>query len=62
MAHHGSTSPPRRVLAVDDDPVSTLIIENELPDQFLVDTAHSGEEALERIERVMPDIILLDVI
>ncbi|WP_242518184.1 EAL domain-containing protein [Thiorhodovibrio litoralis] len=33
-----------------------------MADQFLVDTAHSGEETLERIEPVMPDIILLDVV
>lgn len=61
MKQKHAETPQRRILAVDDDPVSTLIIEEALAGQFLIDTARSGEEALECFTRVTPDLVLLDV-
>jgi EAL domain-containing protein (putative c-di-GMP-specific phosphodiesterase class I)/DNA-binding response OmpR family regulator/GGDEF domain-containing protein len=52
----------RRILAVDDDAVTQLIIEDALADRFQVDTAASGEQALALFEQLHPDLVLLDVI
>lgn len=51
-----------RILAVDDDPITTLIIEDSLAHRFHVDIVSSGEQALQIFEQLSPDLILLDVL
>lgn len=51
------------VLVVDDDPSALKIINNCLKESgFRTAIATSGKIALERVERIHPDLILLDVI
>ncbi|HUR51769.1 MAG TPA: response regulator transcription factor [Mycobacteriales bacterium] len=57
-------SPPvRRVLLVEDDPAVrdglAVVLEIE-PDLLLVGTASSGQEAVERMRALEPDVVLLD--
>jgi CheY-like chemotaxis protein len=53
---------PTRVLVVDDNPDSVIIIRGMLePRGYVVTTASSGAEALEITRRELPDVILLDV-
>ncbi|MBK5941480.1 putative bifunctional diguanylate cyclase/phosphodiesterase [Halochromatium roseum] len=49
------------IFAVDDDPITTLIIEDSLAHRFQVEIASSGEQALQLFEQLNPDLILLDV-
>jgi len=56
------SSPQRCVLVVDDNPtVRDLIRINLELDGYAVVTAGDGEEALELVERVHPDLVTLDV-
>jgi two-component system, OmpR family, response regulator VicR len=52
-----------KIMVVDDEPdlleVVRLILEN---DGYQVVTAGSGQEALDKLEKEMPDLILLDII
>jgi len=52
-----------KIMVVDDEPdlveVVKLILES---DGYQVVTALSGQEALDKIEREMPDLVLLDII
>src|SRR5919197_453927 len=51
------------VLMVDDDPQLRGMLGYALrQDDFQVEEASSGEEALEMLERLQPDIVLLDVL
>ena len=52
-----------RVLIVDNDPVTQKYCASLLEKQcgYEITLAHSGQEALELVERVEPDLILLDV-
>ncbi len=51
------------VLVIDDDPMACDIIEGFLyQDGYEMAFAHSGREALEIIDAVQPDIVLLDVL
>ena len=51
------------VLMVDDDPQLRVMLGYALrQDDFQVEEASSGEEALETLERLQPDIVLLDVL
>ncbi len=53
---------PARVLVVDDEPTARRALESLLADEgYVVDTASSGEEALERLAERAPDILLTDV-
>ncbi len=50
------------ILAVDDEPVNLELLEAVLlPVGFKIETAASGQEALEKIKQVNPNLILLDV-
>lgn len=51
----------KKILAVDDNPDNTAIIEELLSDRYDLRTAASGEEALETAMDFQPDIILLDI-
>lgn len=52
-----------KILIVDDDPNIIFLIKTTLSKEpkYLIDSAESGEAALEKIEADMPDIVLLDV-
>lgn len=53
---------PARVLVVDDEPTARRALESLLLDEgYLVDTASSGEEALERLAERAPEVLLTDV-
>jgi two-component system, OmpR family, response regulator VicR len=51
-----------KIMVVDDEPdvvdLVKLVLES---DGFSVVTAYSGKEALEKIDREMPDLVLLDI-
>jgi DNA-binding response OmpR family regulator len=52
---------PRRVLVVDDEPAIRLLAQRALEYRgFTVDTASDGMEALEKVRRWSPDLVLLD--
>lgn len=54
--------PPRRVLVVDDsDTIRSLIALNLAMDGFEVHEAHDGQECLDVVGDVRPDVITLDV-
>jgi CheY-like chemotaxis protein len=51
-----------RVLAVDDIPLNLLLVKKMLARfNFQLDTASSGQEALDQVERSKPNLILLDL-
>ena len=51
-----------RILVVDDEAPIRNLVATVLEDEgYLVDTAPSAFDALQRIDRVRPDLILLDV-
>ena len=52
-----------RILIVEDDPLlSDLLAQKLHAEKFDLQTARTGEEALEMIGRVKPDLILLDIL
>ncbi len=51
----------KTVLLVDDDPVFVETTRIALENDFNIITACDGDECMERIEKEMPDLILLDV-
>jgi len=53
--------PPATVLVVDDVPANIQVLAQILKDRYTVIFAKSGEEALAMAQKVVPDIILLDV-
>jgi DNA-binding LytR/AlgR family response regulator len=57
-------SPPLRVLAVDDEALALRRIEiamSRIPEVDLIGTARGGREGLELVERLKPDVLLLDI-
>ncbi|TML22380.1 MAG: response regulator, partial [Actinobacteria bacterium] len=62
MQSGSSTTPVRRVLVVDDDPDGLEGIRTALAGAgHAVDTVHSGQEALARLETDVPDLVISDV-
>jgi adenylate cyclase len=52
---------PNKVLIVDDEPFNLDLLEQELADQnYAIERANDGMEALEKVESFKPDVILLD--
>ena len=52
----------RKVLVVDDEkPISEIVKYNLVKEGYEVFTAYDGEEALEKVEEVEPDLIILDL-
>ena len=52
-----------RILVVDDEPSMRRYLQTALElDSYLVDTAASGEEAIEKVRQNTPDVILLDLV
>ncbi|MEW6291209.1 MAG: response regulator [Thermodesulfobacteriota bacterium] len=54
-------SSKEKILIVDDFPASVRILANKLAEDYRVLTATSGSEALDIIQRELPDLILLDI-
>jgi adenylate cyclase len=56
-----SASMSNKILIVDDEPFNLDLLEQELMDEnYLIERAADGMEALEKIESFDPDVILLD--
>lgn len=52
----------KTILFIDDDQFVTTLYKAKLQSEgFSVDTAHSGTEAFEKLERIRPDVIVLDL-
>ncbi|MDO3386242.1 diguanylate cyclase [Gilvimarinus sp. SDUM040013] len=51
-----------RVLVVDDEPINVEVVKSILHDQFTIESASSGREALKQAVTFLPDAILLDVV
>ena len=52
----------KKILVVDDDPMNLELLEDLLkPQKYIIETASSGKEALVKIQKETPDLILLDV-
>lgn len=53
----------RRILIVDDDRLNVRILTSILnPEGYVMQAAHSGEDALAAYEHFQPDLVLLDVV
>lgn len=50
-----------KILLADDDPLSLIVLENALTDQYNLAFAETGEEVLHQVEKEAPDLILLDI-
>lgn len=50
-----------KILIVDDEPVSRLVIRGMLEDKHEISEAESGEACLAMINESIPDLLLLDV-
>ncbi len=61
MTNGNSMQTNYRVLIVDDIPHNVEILETSLEDKYVLETANSGEEALEIIPKFRPDLVLLDI-
>ena len=52
----------KSILLIDDDKFVTTLYAAKLQSEgFAVDTAHSGNEAIEKLEKNRPDMIILDL-
>jgi CheY-like chemotaxis protein len=52
----------KSILLIDDDKFVTTLYAAKLQSEgFAVDVAHSGDEAIEKIEKAPPDVIILDL-
>lgn len=54
--------PKIRVMVVDDEPDVCVMLSQSLRDEFDVCVLHSGVEALERLDRYEPDLVIMDVL
>ncbi|MEQ1666814.1 MAG: response regulator [Sulfuriferula sp.] len=52
-----------KVLIVDDSPTERFFLADLLSKQgYQINLAENGEEALEKVKQIMPDLILMDVV
>ena len=62
-ANHDVRRPPAHVLIVDDEPYNRHLMEVMLTSEgFFLQTATSGEEAVEMVGKEAPDLVLLDIL
>ena len=50
-----------RILIVDDDEINIQLMTSALEDEYEILTAHSGYDAIRKLKKQIPDLILLDV-
>ncbi len=50
-----------KILIVDDDEINIEILEDILIDLYTVEIAMNGEDALQKMESFLPDVVLLDI-
>jgi len=51
----------KKVLIVDDDPFNLDLLDQELVEEdYTIERANDGEEALQKVESFLPDVVLLD--
>ena len=51
----------KKILIVDDEPLNLELLERELlAHEYTVESARNGEEALEKVDSFVPDLVLLD--
>lgn len=50
-----------KILVVDDEKINVELLEGILSKKYEVITAYSGNEALLKVEKTLPDLILLDI-
>ncbi len=51
----------KKVLIVDDDPFNLDLLDQELIEEdYTIERASDGEEALQKVESFLPDVVLLD--
>jgi len=50
-----------KILIVDDIQMNIMVIKKYLNNEFEIDVAYNGEEALSKIETFKPDLILIDI-
>ncbi len=63
MSASGATNGEPLILVVDDDPATRLMLRRALErDGYRVEEADDGAAALERYERIGPDLILMDAV
>ncbi len=53
---------PQKVLVADDDPVNRAVLSELLKPEYTVVLAKNGAQTLEKVARLSPDLILLDVL
>lgn len=51
----------KSILIVDDDNMNCVLAKHALAQSYQVETVHSGKEALEYLEKELPDLILMDI-
>jgi len=52
----------KKILIVDDNEINIEILKELLEEKYTLDTADSGQQCLEKIDRFGPDIVLLDIV
>ena len=50
-----------KILIVDDEPANLFLLELILEDNYTIVKTNNGREALDLIEKEVPDLILLDI-
>jgi two-component system phosphate regulon response regulator PhoB len=59
---HGVTTRGRRILVVEDDPDIATMLEHALAkEQYVVSVARDGDQGIKQAGRLMPDLIILDL-
>jgi len=51
----------KRILIIDDEEINVLLLKNNLQALYHIDTAFSGDEAFQKTNQILPDLILLDI-
>ena len=60
--HSVASTTPKKILTCDDEPNIVRLIQVNLQKQgYDVYTAYNGRECLERVEEILPDLIVLDL-